>query len=144
MRTLRIALMIGLLVAGCDSSPPPPPVPPQWQTISARSAFTFRAPADLKPVPVQGVDSFVGKYASSSLEVTFDYGWYSDPMERGGYTSRTVTVDGKSARLVSKDGVVVGIHFPQVSGKTRLTMVVRLNGADPKLAETLLRSIDFP
>ena len=139
-----LLLLAAALVLGCDASVSPPrPAPPEWQTVSAGKAFTFRAPTDLKPVPVQGKDSFVGNYASPTLEVTFDYGWYSDPMDREGYASRAVQVDGKSARLVTKDDVVA-IHFPKITGETKLTMSVRLKGADPKTAETLLQSIDFP
>jgi hypothetical protein len=142
MRSLSRLLLLIAAVAGCDSSDTTT-VPAQWQTVSAGKAFTFRAPPDLKPAPVQAVDSLAGQYASPSMEVSFDYGWYSDPMDREGYTSRPVTVDDKSARLVTK-GDVVGIHFPQVDGKNRLTMVVRLKGAKAEVAETMLRSIDFP
>ena len=137
-----LPLMMVAAFAGCDSAPPPS-VPQDWQTISANGKFTFKAPPDLKPEPVQGIDSFVGKYASPTLEVTFDHGWYSDPMDREGYTSRGTTVDGKAARLVTK-GDVVAIHFPKVGGETKLTMSVRLKNADVKTAETLLQSIDFP
>ena len=141
-----LPLVVIAVLAGCEPSPPPPSVPSvpsDWQTIRANGAFTFKAPPDLKPEPVQGIDSFVGKYVSPTLEVTFDYGWYSDPMNREGYNSRGVTVDGKSARLVTR-GDVVAIHFPKVSGNTKLTMSVRLKNAVPKTAETLLQSIDFP
>jgi hypothetical protein len=144
MRYLRLSLLLAVgFGLGCDSSAPAPPVPPGWQAIDAAGAFTFKAPADLKPVPIQGIDSFVGHYVSPTLDVTFDYGRYSDPMKGEGYASRSVQVDGKSARLVTQ-GDVVAIHFPKVAGDTRLTMRVRLNGADAKTAETLLRSIHFP
>ena len=111
-----LPLVVIAVFAGCEPAPPPS-VPSNWQTISANGKFTFKAPPDLKPEPVQGIDSFVGKYASPTLEVTFDYGWYSDPMNGEGYTSREITVDGKSARLVTK-GDVVAIHFPKVGGET--------------------------
>jgi hypothetical protein len=146
MRFLQppLLLLAAALVLGCDSSvSAPPPVPPGWQTVSSGKAFTFSAPPDLKPVPVQGIDSFVGTYASPTLEVTFDYGRYSDPMNREGYASRAVQVDGKSARLVTKDDIVA-IHFPKITGETKLTMSVRLKSANAKTAETLLQSIDFP
>jgi len=141
-KSLLILLGIAVL-AGCAPSPPAPPVPSSWQTISVDGKFTFKAPPDLKLEPAQGIDSFVGKYVSPTLEVSFDYGWYSDPMNREGYTSRGVTVDGKSARLVT-NGDVVGIHFSKVSGETKLTMTVRSKNADATTAETVLQSIDFP
>src|SRR5687768_8850440 len=102
-RAPTLLLTIVVIAMGCGSPPPPtPPVPPGWQTITAQG-FTFQAPPDLRPVPVQGIDSIVGKYESPTLEVAYDLGWYSDPMDREGYTSRPVTVDGKAARLVTKD-----------------------------------------
>ena len=64
-------------------------------------------------------------------------------MDREGYRSRGITVDGKSARLVTK-GDVVAIHFPKISGETKLTMSVRLKNAEAGTAETLLQSIDLP
>jgi hypothetical protein len=140
-RKWLLPLVIIAVVAGCEPAPAPS-VPPEWQTVRAGTAFTFKAPPDLEPAPVQGIDSFVGKYESPTLEVTFDYGRYSDPMNGEGYRSRGVTVDGKSARLVSK-GDVVAIHFPNIGGETKLTMCVRLKNADAKTAETLLQSIDF-
>lgn len=139
---LLLPLVIIAVFAGCARATAPT-VPQDWQTIRVDNAFAFKAPPDLKPEPVQGIDSFVGKYTSPTLEVTFDYGRYSDAMNSEGYSSRGVTVDGKSARLVSKDDVVA-IHFPKISGETKLTMSVRLKSADAKTAETLLQSIDFP
>ncbi len=141
-----LLLVMCVVVTGCHSprchSPQGPVASQQWQTIRAGDVFTFRAPADLKSEPVQGEDSFVGKYTSPALEVTFDYGRYSGPMNREGYT-RAVTVDGKSARLVSK-GDIVAIQFSEISAGNRLTMVVQLKTADAKTAEKILQSIDFP
>src|SRR4051812_22481699 len=55
----------------------PPADPTELQEFAAGDKFTFRAPADMVAVPIQGIDSFVGKYSSDKYEVTFDYGWYS-------------------------------------------------------------------
>lgn len=57
-------LVLGAVVilAGCDRSTPAPAVPAGWQTVPAGNAFTFRAPPDVKAVPAQGIDSFVGRY----------------------------------------------------------------------------------
>jgi hypothetical protein len=143
-RSLLILPLLTLaLMPGCDSSVAPPVVPPAWQTINVGRAFTFRAPPDVQTVPVQGIDSLVGQYTSDTLEIGYDYGMYSDTMDRDGFASRSVTVDGKSARLVTRADLV-GIHFPSVGDKTRLTITVRGKGGDPKIAETILQSIDFP
>jgi hypothetical protein len=143
-RRHRLLLSLAIAaVAGCDAAAPPPPVPAGWQTIDVEGKFSFMAPPDLKPQPVQGIDSLVGQYASPTLDVTFDYGWYSDPMDGQGYASRGVSIDGRSARLLSK-GDVVAVHVPTVVEGVRLTMSVRMIDADPATAEALLRSIDFP
>ena len=141
--TTNLFVMLTVLAEGCGPPPSPaPPVPAGWQTVLT-PGFAFRAPPDLQPVPVQGVDSIVGRYESPTLAVDYDLGWYSDPMDREGYTRRRVTVDGKAARLVTKDDVVA-IHFPKLGRQSKLTMSVRLKGADAKEAEAIVRSIDFP
>lgn len=139
--------------AGAESQAQPPPS--GWQTIVAADAFvpgcafTFRAPPDLEPVPVRGIDSFVGRYTSPSLEVDFNYGWYPTELtpEDGFVTGRWITVDGKRARLARKPDVVA-IQFPQVkviqTMTMTMTMIVRLKDSDPEAAETILRSIEFP
>ena len=136
-----LLLLIAVSSTGCGS--PPPAVPADWQTVNAAGYFTFKAPPDLQSVPIQGIDSIVGKYASPTLEVLFDLGRYADPMNREGYISRRVMVDGRRARFVTKDNVVA-IHFPEGDGKAKLTVHVQLNGGNAKVAETMLLSIDFP
>ena len=142
--SMRIALLAATLAAGCGSPPPAaaPPVPAGWQTITT-AWFVFRAPPDVQSVPVQGVDSIVGKYASPALQIGFDLGQYADPLTGEGYASRRLTVDGRPARLATKADWSA-IHFPGGDGKAKLTMGVRFAGADAKVAETILRSIDFP
>lgn len=122
---------------------PAPPIPADWQTVSAGRAFTFRAPADLKPVPVQGMDSFVGQYENDAFEVSFDYGMYSDPLTHADLAGREVIVDERRARLARKDKYV-GIHFANVTEFAGLTMSVKLKSGDDQQAEAILRSIDFP
>jgi hypothetical protein len=62
--------------------------------------------------------------------------------------SRSVTVDGRSGELVTGENVVA-IHFPdlgissEMPMTTKLTIIVRLNGASPETAEAMLLSIEF-
>jgi hypothetical protein len=114
-----------------------------WQSIEAEKAFTFKAPPDLQPEQVQGIDSFIGRYVSQSMTVSFDYGWYSDPMDREGFDRSSTTIDGRRAYIVRKSDVM-GVHFPEVQGDTKLTMRAELHGADPETIETIFRTIDFP
>jgi hypothetical protein len=154
MVRVRYLWVLSLIVSGlaCDRSAPRgpgmpttrPEPPASWQTITVGNAFTFRAPPELRAVPVQGIDSLVAEYQSPTVKVSVDYGWYSDPMDRRdeGFTRRKVVVDGKEARLLTKEDAVA-IHFPSVSGKTRLTMLVKLNGAGQSVGETIALSIRF-
>lgn len=130
------------LAAGC-SSPESPVVPDDWQTIKAGDAFTFKAPPDLRPNPVQGIDSFVGKYTSPGMTLSFDYGWYSDPMNREGFERSSTMIDGKRAYFARKNSFL-GVHFPKIEGDTKLTMYVELHGADADTVETIFRTIHFP
>lgn len=142
-------------------------VPDDWQTIKAGNAFTFKAPPDLQEKKVQGIDSFVREYVSKDMTLSFDYGWYSDPMNREGYKRSETIIDGRKAYIATKDKMM-GVYFPNVhldkkdkrekdekednNGKedkknkmiTKLTMYIYLSGADPKTAETIFHTIDFP
>lgn len=141
-RRVTLVLLISGVAVGCNSATPPD-VPEDWQTIRARTAFTFKAPPDLEQEVAQGVDSFVGRYVSPTLKLSFDFGWYSNAMDGEGYTASWTRIDGRRARIV-RTGDVMGVHFPELGADTKLTMRVELHGADPALVETIFRTIDFP
>lgn len=144
MRTFFAALAVIVLTACTPADTPVvTTVPADWQTIKAGELFTFKAPPDLKQEKIQGTDSFVQKYVSETMVLSFDYGWHSDPMDREGYERTKTTIDGREAYIVREDKMI-GVHFPKVDDKTKLTMHVYLRGADPKDAQTIFRSIDFP
>jgi hypothetical protein len=148
MRRLQhlLLLCITTLFTGCGMPDTPgaiTKIPPEWQTISIENLFTFTAPSDLVEIPVQGIDSVVGKYASSSIEINVDYGMWSNSLpEEQGWIGGWVTIDGKNARLVSNSNAVAA-YFPKVRGDDRLMIMVTLKNADPLLAVTVLRSIQF-
>jgi hypothetical protein len=79
-----------------------------WITVKAGTSFTFEAPADLKPVPVQGIDSFVGQYANAKFSLMFDYGQYSNRLEelRGNpqFEAETTVIDGRKAEIFTGPG----------------------------------------
>lgn len=162
--TLILMAIVGLATTfGCDNSitrdrgekdaPPVDPwdIPDGWQQIEAGDAFTFYAPADLEEIPVQGVDSFVGRYTSPALVVEFDYGWYSDPLDgdhgpewNGSWTR----IGGKRARI-ARSGDLAGVHFPEVKRgdlpdmPTKLTLTVRAIGDNASPAKEIFRTIRF-
>lgn len=161
--TVTNTILLGLAFCVCIGCTPPdepgapdapashetPLVPDGWQLIKAGDGFTFKAPPDLVQQQVQGIDSFVGEYVSPGMVLSFDFGWYSDPMDRQGYERSDTTIDGRAA-YIARNGDEMGVHFPTVDKssksetKVKLTMYVKLNGADPKAVETIFHTIDFP
>jgi hypothetical protein len=141
-----------LITAGCNGAATNVEVPEDWASVNAKDAFTFRAPPDLVEQHVQGIDSLVGKYDSPTLELSYDYGMYSDPLEGESYRSwtfRNVTVDGRRARIGHSESRMA-IHFPQVGtdsklGDIKLSMSATLKQPAAKdAAEIIFRSVDFP
>lgn len=80
-------LFLILVMAGCadrdkvsgedipaDSEDPPA----GWRLASYnRDRFRFHVPPDMENIPVQGIDSLVGKFESPNITLTFDYGGFS-------------------------------------------------------------------
>ncbi len=144
----RAALIAGAwllaAVAGCSGTSPPADA--AWVVVRTDSGFRFEAPADLVAVPGQALDSNVGRRRNATLELTWDLGWYSDPLEhpeQPGYRSEDVVVGGHDARLVTFEGFA-GIHFPVVDGNRRLTVSITFQDAAAREdALRILRSIRF-
>jgi hypothetical protein len=143
---LTLGLSLAIL-SGCNSTDSTVDVPDSWITFNADQAFSFRAPPDFIEKPVKGKDSFVGKYDSPALELSFDYGMYSDALEREGYRDwkfRNTTIDGKRAKIGWSEERVA-VHFPKVEGYNRLSMFANLKQPQAKeIAEIIFRSIDCP
>lgn len=123
----------GLLIAGslvlismasCGTSDSPD----DW-IVHSNAKFSFRGPPDLRTVPVQGIDSFVGRLESQRFHISFDYGWYSDNSFDGhihlpNFNVEEVSVNGKRARLGCYDDnrypethpFVYAAYFPDIRG----------------------------
>ena len=124
-----------------------PAIPDDWVAVqAAKKTFEFKAPPDLEKVPVRGKDSLVGKYESPSMILSYDYGWYSSPLadeKQPGYSSKLVKIDGKTAKVVTYEGVAA-VHFPKVKDKNRLTVYVLLKKREAQAtALQLFRTIRF-
>ncbi|WP_310821131.1 hypothetical protein [Stratiformator vulcanicus] len=117
-------------------------VPEDWQKHDAGGKFSFHAPPDLKEQPVQGIDSFVGRYNGKEMTLSFDYGWYSNALDGEGYEGKWTKIDGRRAWIAAK-GETIGVHFPKVEGMIRLTMFVQRTGADADTVKTIFKSIRF-
>ncbi len=92
---LALCLLSGPALAAADD----------WITVKAGKAFTFEAPADIQPIPVQGIDSFVGQYGSARFSLLFDYGAYSNslggPDENPGFDIEKTMIDGRRALIIT-------------------------------------------
>lgn len=101
-------------------------VPQGWNTVSVHNLFTFDAPPSINEIPVQGIDSLVGKYEIDGIELWYDYGQYSSTLEEysdhPGYIRQKVTVDGRKADIVQTDDGHMGIAFSRVPGGSKLTL----------------------
>ena len=71
-----------------------------WKKIENRS-FSFSVPSSFKKTEARGIDSFVEEYVAERIELSFDYGWYSNNFE--GWPKDTkfedLKVNGKDARI---------------------------------------------
>jgi hypothetical protein len=76
--------------------PPSEAVPRGWKRILVGDAFSFEAPADTQPFPLEGIDSAVGGYESSRFKIAFDYGAYSNSLSD---ETPWIVIDGHKARL---------------------------------------------
>lgn len=100
---LKAALALSLLATPAVAQPVD-----DWVVVKAGAAFSFEAPPDLKAVPVQGIDSFVGEYRAERFSLQFDYGLYSNSLDDLRSDSRfereVVIVDGRSAEIFTGPG----------------------------------------
>ena len=72
----------------------------KWTKIENKS-FSFSLPASFKQTDAQGTDSFVEEYVADGIQVSFDYGMYSNNFAGwpNGTKFENLKIDGKAARL---------------------------------------------
>jgi len=128
----------------------------EWQKIEIKGRFSFSIPPEMKRTSAQDTDSLVGEYRSSNISLSFDYGWYSDPLDYQGrtdYEESFIEIDGRKAKLVtfrqtnSQNGFAnfAGIHFSELAdGQNKLTMWARYqNRNDLNQIKKVFQSIKF-
>lgn len=78
-----------------------------WETVD-EGPFSFRLPSGFMKLPVQGVDSNVGRFRSGdgAVELNYDWGWYSndlshDPARFSRYRPCTAIIDAREALVVT-------------------------------------------
>lgn len=119
VRLLAALLAFGAFSAGCRapaSQSAPAPVAPcpipaadvaHWEFVHHR-AFAFRLPPGFRLVPVQGIDSYVGRYEADggNTALSFDFGWYSNdlrfnPETYSHYDRCGEVIGGRAATIIA-------------------------------------------
>jgi len=132
--------------------------PSTWVSVNNQE-FSVLLPPGWAYEPRQGIDSFVGAYVGDGVELTFDYGIYSDPLSFEGDPSYDVheeTIGGVTAKIVRAKGAsgITGVHFARIEKfafpgdniafDVRLTIVGRdLTPEQLEIAMQVFRSIRF-
>lgn len=122
------------------------------------SEFTVAVPDGLVNQEAGGVDSEVAYFGDDAFEVSWDFGWYSNPLDywEGPITARTLSYSGVGGRVVNAEPVagsydgrsVTAVHSMRVSGSANqwngLTVMIQYRdpGLQP-LAECVIASIDW-
>ena len=153
--TLAFLLLAGSFMAGCVAAA----APADWRTWDL-GAFRMRAPADLR-LAAGGIDAQSGALTTAALRIDYDFGLYSDPLDRRAdtldYQSRAGTVDGLAARFVGyriapagaqAGQACSGVHVPEVRssgmGSLALTVLACAEHADGlRDVPAMLASIRF-
>lgn len=132
-----------------------------WQTIDAEGRFSFQLPQGMNRQEVQPIDSFGQQYAGDGMLVAFDYGWYSDPLNRlesqPEYWEKWQEIGGFNAKLigyrldsgsVSGPSYYAGVSFRNITHEgaqpIHFTMSISYNDSENRnTAIKILESIRF-
>jgi hypothetical protein len=130
-----------------------------WKTIDAEGKFSFDLPQSMNKKEVLPMDSFVQHYVGDGMLVIFDYGWFSDPLDRyesePEYWREQKKVGGFDATLIGYKPDAdwgkyhAGIAFRNITNDgivpTHFTMSISYNNSEDKnTAIKILESIRFP
>jgi hypothetical protein len=139
-----------LLTVGCWSVPKHAATPPNdWLKLEA-GAFSIYAPAGWEFHKRQGIDSYVGEFAGNGVVLRFDFGRYSNPLDKEHGPTYIVTkevVGGYRAKIVSprtSGHGITGVYFRRVTGSNRLCLWGEdLTETQQELALQIFRTIRF-
>ncbi len=68
-------LSLLLLVIACQEAETSEAIPSDWVLLTLNTGDTFEVPDSFALETLQGIDTYVGKIASPSVEIFFDIGW---------------------------------------------------------------------
>ena len=129
----------------------------------SEAGLSIQLPAEMKEVPVKGIDSLVRMYESSELKLLMDYGAYSDSFKNipdaatDLQIEEALIIDGRSAKLVTyvlasgaggRPGFpyFAGIHFADLGRGPRFKLTFSASARTPEaqsLAEQIMKTIVF-
>jgi hypothetical protein len=96
IRTFAFVIFFGAIVVLGFAAPSRD----DWKKIENKS-FSFSLPPSFKKTDAHGIDSYVEEYVADGIEVSFDYGIYSNNFE--GWPKETkfesLVVDGRAAKI---------------------------------------------
>lgn len=129
-----------------------------WSVVSG-SEFTLALPPQLSRRDAEGADSEIAEFVSSDLEVSWDFGEYSNPLDywQGPFTSEIVNFSNVGGKIVVAEPVEGGwppvhqtaVHFGRVSAWDEdywLGLTLSVLYPDPAMApiaDCIVRSIDW-
>jgi hypothetical protein len=114
----RLSLVWSLVfvaTVSCAGAEQVSPVPRGWISECPGDNLCFSRPPDLKPVPVQVIDSLVGIFEGPSLNLRFELGMYDTSLDHlVKPESEVITIDGRPAQVLTAGQFVV-LKVPLVS-----------------------------
>lgn len=146
------------LLFGCSTNKiqPDHTTPTDWKIVNARGIFSFSVPKDLQEQAIQGIDSYVGEYKSQSMNLSFDFGMWSNPLDDSSqpqFQQLVTEINNEPAKIVlytapqtqTEYNYFAGVHFPSEKNPTgKLTMSVRCKDSESqKTAVKIFYSIKF-
>jgi hypothetical protein len=126
----------------------------EWKRFDA-GWFSFSIPSDMNEDEAHAIDSYVGQFHNARMEISFDYGVYSNPLDdsnKSDHRSELIEIGGKQTKIVmyvesSSDSPLkyfAGVHFPDLGGQSKLTMTARCRDRDGQaIAKKIFESVRF-
>ena len=121
-----------------------------WLQTCPAQHFCFSHPADWQPKQLRMVDSTAGIMQGENVQLSYDYGIYSDNFSALPDAKRqALVIDGFAAELITSPGqlaLYIGKveHIKVMNADMALSMMLTFSGeVDRNLAEQVFKSVRF-
>jgi hypothetical protein len=150
-----LTLAILMAMSACTVAENSSTTPDEWEIVEVGDIFSLAAPPGTLYHEGSGADSIVGTIAVQDLKLSFDYGVYSDPLNKDdfykNYELEETQIDGIAARIVTayntgNNSHLIGVHFPNIKesllGSVKLTIYSSLESEENyDMVEKIFRTI---